>query len=224
VHHVIVQVFEKGKKARDISEAQGYWAAYVPGNGAVKYPEGFARKLPAGAQVVFQIHYTPSGTAKMERLKMGLHFADKLPKYEVRTLAVADRKLNILPGAPAHQESVSRALPFDIPALSFMAHMHTRGAAFKSELVHHDGSKETLLDIPRYDFNWQLRYELKTPKVLPAGSAVKVTGTFDNSTRNKANPDPTKLVKWGDQTVDEMLIGYIEYFVPIGKTTVAATK
>lgn len=217
VHHVIVQVFEKGKKVRDISEAQGFWAAYVPGNGAVNYPEGFARKLPAGARVHFQIHYTPSGEEKMERLKMGLHFADEPPKYEVRTLAIADRSLRIPPGASAHKEGSSRSVPYDLPALSFMAHMHVRGSAFSYELVHKDGSKEMLLDIPRYDFNWQLRYELKKPKLLPMGSTVKVTGVFDNSTNNKANPDPKQTVRWGDQTVDEMLIGYIEYFQPIAQ-------
>jgi peroxiredoxin len=215
VHHVIVQVFEPGTQVRDRSEAQGYWAAYVPGNGAVRYPEGFARKFPAGAKVHFQIHYTPSGTAKKERLKLGLHFADTTPKYEVRTLAVADRKLNIPPGAEAHVESTSRRVPFDIPALGFMAHMHVRGTAFTYELIHEGGESEMLLDIPRYDFNWQLRYELKEPKLLPQGSFVKVTGVFDNSENNKANPDPGKTVKWGDQTVDEMLIGYVEYFVPI---------
>ncbi len=224
VHHVIVQVFAKGKKVRDISEAQGFWAAYVPGNGAVRYPDGFARKLPAGAKVHFQIHYTPSGRAKMERLKLGLHFADTPSKYEVRTLAVADRKLNIPPGAPAHREGISRSVPFALPAMSFMPHMHTRGAAFRYELVHPGGRSEMLLDIPRYDFNWQLRYELKTPKILPAGSAVKVTGVFDNSSRNRANPDPTKTVRWGDQTVDEMLIGYIEYFAPIQRNQAASLK
>lgn len=217
VHHVIVQVFEKGATVRDRGEATGYWAAYVPGNGAVRYPEGFARKFPAGAKVHFQIHYTPSGTAKKERLKLGLHFADSPPQYEVKTIGVADRRLNIPPGAESHVESTTRGIPFDIPALGFMAHMHVRGKAFIYELIHPDGTTEMLLDIPRYDFNWQLRYELKEPKMLPKGSQVKVTGIFDNSEKNKANPDPGKTVKWGDQTYDEMLIGYVEYFVPVGE-------
>ncbi|MDF1862214.1 MAG: redoxin domain-containing protein [Verrucomicrobiales bacterium] len=224
VHHVIVQVFEKGATVRDRGKAGGYWAAYVPGNGAVKYPEGFAKKLPAGAKVHFQIHYTPSGKEKMERLRMGLHFSDEAPRYEVKTLAVADRKLEIPPGAKAHEEGTSRVVPFDIPAMSFMAHMHVRGSAFSYEVTYPDGKNEMLLDIPRYDFNWQLRYELKTPKILPKGSTVKVTGVFDNSEQNKANPDPAKTIKWGDQTVDEMLIGYIEYFVPIPETTIAGAE
>ena len=221
VHHVIVQVFEKDAQVRNRSEAGGYWAAYVPGNGAVRYPEGFARKFPAGAKVHFQIHYTPSGEEKMERLKMGLHFADEPPRYQVKTFAIADHKLNIPPGKSAHREGTGRTLPFDLPAMSFMPHMHTRGSAFSYEITYPDGETETLLDIPRYDFNWQLRYELKTPKFLPRGSTVKVTGIFDNSENNRANPDPTKTVKWGNQTVDEMLIGYIEYFVPIADKDLA---
>ena len=216
VHHVIVQVFEKGASVKQRAEgAGGYWAAYVPGNGAHAWPEGFAKRLPAGAKISFQIHYTPSGTAKSERLKMGLKFAEEPPEYEVKTLAIADRRLNIPPGAAAHVEGASRKATFDVPALSFMPHMHTRGAAFSYELIHPDGTTEMLLDIPRYDFNWQLRYDLKEPKLIPRGSSVKVTGVFDNSEANKANPDPTKTVKWGNQTVDEMLIGYIEYFVPV---------
>ncbi len=214
VHHVIVKVVEKGETHVDRGEAEGFWAAYVPGNGAVQYPEGFARKLSAGSKIHFQIHYTPSGVEKMERLKLGLHFADKPPKFEVKTLAIADHRLNIPPGAPSHMEGASQSIPFDIPVISFMAHMHVRGSAFSFEITYLDGKSEMLLDIPRYDFNWQLRYELKTPKFLPAESSIKVTGIFDNSANNKANPDPTKAVRWGDQTYDEMLIGYIEYFVP----------
>jgi mono/diheme cytochrome c family protein len=215
VHHVIVQVHEKGSSAKDREEGiGGFWAAYVPGNGARTYPSGFARKLPAGAKISFQIHYTPSGTARTERLRMGLVFAKETPQYEVKTLALADRSLNIPPGVRSHEESMSRKVPFDIPVTSFMAHMHVRGQAFRYELISADGTSETLLDIPRYDFNWQLRYELKVPRLILAGSTMKVTALFDNSTQNKANPDPTKTVKWGSQTYDEMMIGYVEYFVP----------
>jgi hypothetical protein len=99
--------------------------------------------------------------------------------------------------------------------MAYMAHMHVRGKAFKYELITADGT-ETLLDIPRYDFNWQLRYDLAQPKVLPRGSQLKITALFDNSANNKANPDPTKTVHWGPQTVDEMMIGYIETFRPLG--------
>ena len=216
VHHVIVQVHEKGETVRQVGEGSGgYWAVYVPGNGSHRYPEGFARKLPAGSRVSFQIHYTPSGKAKQERLRLGLVFAQTAPRYEVKTIAVANPRLAIPPGEAHHVETRSQRVPFDLPVTSFMAHMHVRGAAFKYEVTYADGTAETLLDIPRYDFNWQLRYDLKQPKLIPAGSTVKITAVFDNSPANKANPDPAKLVKWGPQTVDEMMIGYLEYFTPL---------
>ena len=216
VHHVIVRVHEKGSEVRKADEGrEGYWAIYVPGNGACVYPEGFARKIPAGAKVSFQIHYTPSGKAKKERLKMGLVFAKKAPTYEIRTVPLANPRLSIPPGAARHVETHTQRVPFDIPIMGFMPHMHNRGAAFKYEVTYADGKTETLLDIPRYDFNWQLRYDYKQPKLIPQGSTMKITAVFDNSTGNKANPDPTKLVKWGSQTVDEMMIGYIEYFRPL---------
>ncbi len=216
VHHVIVQVHEKGSDARDREEgAGGYWAIYVPGNGACVYPDGFARKIPAGARVSFQIHYTPSGKAKKERLRMGLVFAKSPPQYEVKTLALANNRIAIPPGASHHVETQSRRVPFDIPITGYMAHMHIRGKAFKYEVTYADGKTETLLDIPRYDFNWQLRYDYKQPKLIPRGSTLTITAVYDNSAENKANPDPTKLVKWGSQTVDEMMLGYFEYFVPL---------
>jgi len=225
VHHVIVQVFEKGTTLKRRAEGSvGYWAAYVPGNGDHVYPEGFARKLPAGSRVQFQIHYTPSGKAKKERLKMGLVFAKEPPRYEVRTMPIADHRLNIPPGAEAHVEGTKKLIPFDLPAMSFLPHMHTRGAAFRYEVTYPGGEKETLLDIPRYDFNWQLRYDLKEPKLIPRGSTIEVTGVFDNSERNRANPDPTQTVRWGSQTVDEMLIGYIEYFIPREEKELAAAE
>ena len=215
VHHVIVSVFEKGSRARDRDEGTGgYWAAYVPGNASQLSPEGFARKLPAGATVGFQIHYTPSGKATQDQLRMGLVFAKKEPRYAVETIGVPKRKLNIPPGASAHEETFTKAVPYDMNVMAYMAHMHVRGKAFKYELITADGT-ETLLDIPRYDFNWQLRYDLAQPKVLPRGSQLKITALFDNSPENKANPDPTKTVHWGPQTIDEMMIGYIETFRPL---------
>ncbi len=214
VHHVIVNVHTKGSgRILDREEGiGGYWAAYVPGNTLQIYPPGFARKLPAGATVSFQIHYTPNGKATQDQLRMGLIFAKGPPKYAVETLALADRDLNIRPGEANHIESVSRRIPRDINVLAYMAHMHVRGKAFKYELTTADGKPETLLDIPNYDFNWQLRYDYAQPRVIPAGSTVKVTAVFDNSTNNPANPDATKTVRWGPQTSDEMMIGYVETY------------
>jgi len=214
VHHVIVTVHEKNEK---VADTESYWAAYVPGNGSHTFPEGFARKLPAGAKLSFQIHYTPNGTATKERLRLGLVYAKTPPKYEMRTVAVPNIFLKIPPGAANHVETVTRPVPVDLPVTSLLAHMHVRGKAFKFELTTPDGKTETLLDLPNYDFNWQLRYDLKQPRVLPRGSTVKLTAVFDNSADNKSNPDPTKLVRWGPQTYDEMMIGYFEYFVPVNR-------
>jgi mono/diheme cytochrome c family protein len=216
VHHVLVNVHAPGSAVRDHEEgATGYWALYVPGNGAHTYPEGFARRLPAGARISFQIHYTPSGRPVRERLELGLVFARTPPQYEVRTLPIPDRDLRIPPGAAHHVETASRRLSNDLPLLSLMAHLHVRGKAFRFELLSPEGAPEVLLDLPAYDFNWQLRYDLRQPRLLPRGSTVRVTAVFDNSAGNPANPDPTKLVRWGPQTSDEMLIGYLEYFVPV---------
>lgn len=216
VHHVIVKVHEKGSAARDAGEgAGGYWAVYVPGNGSQKYNQGFARLLPAGSKVSFQIHYTPSGTAKQERLRMGLVFAKDKPQYEVRTVGVAHLGISIPPHTAAHVETKTQRVPFDIPIMGFMPHMHIRGAAFKYEAIDESGKSEVLLDIPRYDFNWQLNYSYKTPKLVPSGSTIKITAVYNNSESNAANPDPGKRVKWGPQTIDEMMIGYVEYFVPL---------
>jgi hypothetical protein len=95
--------------------------------------------------------------------------------------------------------------------------MHVRGKAFKYELIHPDGREELLLDIPHYDFNWQLRYDFKQPRVLPRDSSLRLTAVYDNSVGNRANPDPSKTVNWGQQTYDEMMIGYLEYVVPAGQ-------
>ncbi|MDQ3625433.1 MAG: redoxin family protein, partial [Verrucomicrobiota bacterium] len=223
VHHVIVNVHTKGAgKLRDREEGTGgFWAAYVPGNGSQIYPPGFARKLPAGATVSFQIHYTPSGTAVKEQMRMGLVFAKEPPRFAVETLALPKRDLNIPPGDANHVESTERTVPFDLNVMAYMAHMHVRGKAFKYELVNADGTAETLLDIPRYDFNWQIRYDYAQPRLIPRGSKLRVTAIFDNSPGNKANPDPAQRVKWGPQTYEEMMIGYIEHFVPIRRSVAA---
>ena len=221
VHHVIVQVHEKGEAATKRDEGTGgYWAIYVPGNGAHTYAEGFARKIPAGAKISFQIHYTPSGKAKKERLRLGIVFAEEAPRYEVRTVGIAHQGISIPAGAERHVETKTQRAPFDMPLTSFMPHMHIRGAAFKYEVTLPDGKSETLLDIPRYDFNWQLRYDYKRPKLIPRGSTFKITAIYNNSASNQANPDPGKLVKWGSQTVDEMMLGYLEYFVPLSGSVV----
>jgi hypothetical protein len=142
----------------------------------------------------------------------------------MHTASVAGHRLSIPPGEANHVETATKKVPFDMNVTAFMAHMHVRGKAFKFDVTTPDGKSETLLDIPRYDFNWQLRYELKEPRVFPRGSTVKITAVYDNSPGNKANPDPTKTVRWGQQTVDEMMLGYIEYFTPLPSAKTASVR
>ncbi len=205
VHHVLVHV--KGDWGK------GFLAAYVPGNSHVIYPQGLAKRLPADATLHFQLHYTPNGKATTDRTRIGIKFAKGLPKHEVVTHGVSNRRIRIPAGASNHKEVARRPIPADLTVLGFMPHMHTRGKAFKYVATLPSGRQETLLDVPRYDFNWQLRYDLAEPFVLPRGSRIEAIGWFDNSKENPANPDPTKEVRWGDQTTDEMLIGYVEFYV-----------
>jgi mono/diheme cytochrome c family protein len=216
VHHVIVKVHSKGSAIRERGEGEeGFFAAYVPGNSHRMLPPGFAKRLPAGSRLSFQIHYTPNGKATTDQVKIGLIFAKEAPRNEVHVAAVAQPRLNIPPGEANHLENKRQVIPVNMNITAFMAHMHVRGKSFKYELTTPDGKTETLLDIPRYDFNWQLQYDYAQPKFIPRGSTMIITAVFDNSSGNPANPDPTKTVRWGDQTYDEMMIGYVEHYRPL---------
>ena len=223
VHHVIVSIQTKDGKNNHENGIEGFFASYVPGNDHRILPDGFGRKLPAGAKIIFNIHYTPTGKATTEQMRLGLVFAKQPPQYEVHVSSVANPRLNIPAGASDHVEVAQRTLPTDMMLMSYMPHMHVRGKAFKYEVTTPDGKTETLLDVPRYDFNWQLLYTYAQPKFLPAGSVVKTTAIFDNSANNPANPDPTKNVRWGLQTYEEMMIGYVEFYVSAAVEKVAAS-
>jgi thiol-disulfide isomerase/thioredoxin/mono/diheme cytochrome c family protein len=220
VHHVLVFALDETtakdpatRRRLGADESSGYWAAYVPGNDSTVLPEGMARKLPAKSSLLFQIHYTPNGKATSDQMKIGLVFADETPKHLVRTAAVASLRLRIPPGAANHRETGQLRVPADARILAFMPQMHVRGKAYRYELELPGQPKRTVLDIPKYDFNWQLRYELREPLEVPRGAVLHGTAWYDNSADNPANPDPTKTVRWGQQTVDEMMLGYIEYYV-----------
>jgi hypothetical protein len=197
--------------ARD--ELSGFFGIYVPGNSALTYPSGLAKRIPKGAILRFQIHYTPYGQTATDQTKIGFVFAKEPPKSEVHTASVANLRFAIPPGADDHRVDAQIRVPTDVQILSFLPHMHVRAKAAKYELES-GGSSTALLNVPRYDFNWQLNYVLQQPRPVKAGETIKFTAWYDNSESNPANPDPAKTVRWGSQTYDEMHLGYIEYIIP----------
>lgn len=185
-------------------------ATYAPGSAANISPTDAAVFVKAGSKLVFQMHYTSIGSVQEDLSYVGFVFTDasKVKKQVLGGAVAARRNLRIPPHADNHKVEASRQLSRDIDLISFAPHMHLRGKAFRYEVEYPDGKKEILLDVPRYDSNWQITYELAEPKRLPAGAVIHCTAYFDNSEGNLANPDPTKEVKWGPQTWDEMMIGF----------------
>jgi len=223
VHHVLVFAITPAKDGKvRVRDHNNFFAAFVPGSGTVHYPAGYAKRLPAGTVLYFQLHYTPTGTATQDRTRLGVVYAKSPPRYEVNVAAAGNHRIRIPAGAENHVEHAALPVPSTSQVISFMPHMHIRGKAFRYELVTPDKQRRTVLDVPRYDFNWQLLYRLAEPLTAPAGSRFEVTAVFDNSTNNPANPDPTKEVRWGDQSDDEMLLGYVEYVNPAQNPSLAA--
>jgi hypothetical protein len=176
----------------------------------VLYPADTAKRIPAGAKLVFEVHYTPDGTEQTDRSSVGLIYAKKPPKYEASTNILANMKLGIPARAADHRGQITYTFPRDGLVLSFMPHMHLRGTAARYDVVYPDGKKETLLSVPDYDFGWQSVYRFKEPLRIPKGTKLTWSGRWDNSADNPRNPDPSKAVKWGLQTWDEMQNGWME--------------
>lgn len=219
VHHALVFLEEPPQpdESRDAIRRrwqgglQGYFAGLVPGQGATIFPEGFARKLPAGAWLKFQIHYTANGVPATDRTEMAFIFADTPPRHEVTVGSVQTTRFVIPAGAKRHEVTASTTFREPTTLLGFSPHMHLRGAGFRYTLVTPDQRERVVLDIPRYDFGWQTMYRLTEPITVPAGTRLIGTAWYDNSAGNPANPDPTRAVRFGEQTWDEMMIGYFEH-------------
>ncbi|MHC4924157.1 MAG: redoxin domain-containing protein [Planctomycetota bacterium] len=217
VHHVLVflkypQGHPRAKKQRRYQGGlEGYFAAMVPGEGVLAWRPGRAKFLPAGAVLVFQVHYTTNGTATRDTPSVGMIFADGPPEEEVRSQGVYNTRFSIPPGAKRHPVSASWTFRRSGSILAFMPHMHVRGAGFRYELELPGEERKTVLDVPRYDFNWQLVYRMRKPLNVPRGTRIHATGWFDNSKENPANPDSSKTVRFGEQTWEEMMIGYFEW-------------
>jgi len=218
VHHILVFSQTRGRGLSGSGGGlNGYLVAYVPGLRARAYPTGMAKKIPAGSRLIFQVHYTPIGTVQEDISRLGFVFADRASlTHEVVTTSAVQRRLRIPARDPAYQvTALSRSTRKTSLLLSFTPHMHLRGSAYRYEALLPGGKTETLLDVPQYDFNWQTSYRLQTPRELPAGTRIRGTARFDNSEDNLNNPDPERTVRWGDQTWDEMMIGYFDVALPL---------
>jgi peroxiredoxin len=211
VHHIVVFVVPPGQKFFPGSPGTPTLAGTAPGDMPLILPPGTGKKVPAGSQLVFQMHYTPNGRAQKDRSSIGLVFAREKPQHEVITLPVANPAFLIPAGADNYEVEQWWVFKEDAHILSFMPHMHLRGKDFRYEASYPDGRTETLLSVPRFNFNWQSVYRSAKPIAMPKGSRLHCVAHFDNSARNLNNPDPTKQVLWGDQTWEEMMIGWVDF-------------
>jgi hypothetical protein len=197
------------------------WAV---GEDAPVYVPGTAKLIPAGSTLVFQVHYTTNGTPGRDRSRIGLIFAEEPPEQEVRTGLIANPVFSIPPGAAEYPVEAEATFSEDVKIWTLHPHMHLRGKDMTYVAIYPDGRRETVLRVPQYDFGWQTDYWLAEPLSLPKGSRLYVTAHFDNSAANRHNPDPTASVRWGDQTWEEMMIGFFTYSVESASTTRAANR
>lgn len=229
-HHIIAFIREPGSKwlkdavpgkvfvpGKDSGEgsASGFLTGYAPGTVPDQLKPGQGRLIKAGSDIVFQLHWTANGTEAVDKAKLGLILAKETPKERVLTLQAINTRFEIPAGADNHAVDAKTTLHADTTLETLIPHMHVRGKAFAMKLKLPNGEIQELLNVPHYDFNWQLSYTLKEPLKLPAGTQILATGWFDNSSNNKFNPDPTKSVKWGDQSWEEMMIGFFNISVPV---------
>jgi hypothetical protein len=178
---------------------------FAPGQFTRVYQDGTALKLAAGSTLIFQMHYTPSGKATTDRTRIAFKYATRKPTTEVHIASLVNGGLHIPAGAANHRVDAEMTLGQDVTMWSLLPHTHVRGIRWEYEVTYPDGRTETVLSVPKYDFNWQTDYVFKQPLKLPKGSKLHATAWYDNSPANKSNPDATKDVWWGDQTWEEMM-------------------
>jgi len=225
VHHIVAYVREPGddwlrSKPRGVyfptehETKADILAVYTPGQTPFQAPAEMAKLLPAGSDIVVEVHYTPNGMARRDRVRIGLVFAKAPPKLRVLSLQMNHVSFRIPPHEPRHRVSVSGTLPREAVLLSMFPHMHLRGRAFEYAIAGGQGRYEVLLRVEPYDFYWQLRYELAEPRRLPAGTRLLFTAWYDNSANNPRNPDPSAEVTYGRQSREEMMVGFFDVAVP----------
>jgi thiol-disulfide isomerase/thioredoxin len=211
VHHILIFVVPPGGRAQGLGGDDDFLAAYAPGLRPEPLPAGMARRVAAGSKLIFQMHYTPNGTRQTDLSSLGIKFADpKTVEKEVKVSSAINAVFQIPPGAAAHEVQSRYIFKRDSLLLAFLPHMHLRGKDFLYEAIYPDGRHERLLSVPRYDFGWQTNYRLDEPKRMPQGTVLHCVAHYDNSADNLNNPDPGTTVSWGDQTFEEMMIGFFE--------------
>jgi len=219
VHHVIAYAQDPSVKDTapggegELRRGRVHLGGITPNKTGVVFSPGTARLIPKGSNIVFQMHYTTNGQVGKDRTKIGFVFAKEPGQKMVQTGNAINGRFVIPAGADNHEVKASFTFKDDVEISSFMPHMHVRGKSFTYTAVYPDGRSEILLNVPKYDFNWQLTYLPKSRLVLPKGTRLDCVAHFDNSTKNKYNPDPSKEVRWGDQTWEEMMIGWYTYSV-----------
>jgi hypothetical protein len=218
VHHVIAYAQDPNVKTGggEFQRGRVHLGGITPNKTGISYGPGYARLIKKGSNIVFQMHYTTNGAVTRDRTRIGLVFAKEPATKVLQTGNAANARFAIPPGDPNYEVRSSTTFKDDVLITSFMPHMHVRGKSFTYTAVYPDGRSEILLNVPEYDFNWQLTYIPKEPILLPKGTKLDCVAHFDNSPRNKFNPDPTQTVRWGDQTWEEMMIGWYTYTTDTG--------
>ena len=216
VHHILVFVVEDGKRATRAGEQfTDMLIGYAPGVPSIEWEKDTAFLIKAGTKLRFQVHYTSNGKEASDRSVLGLKFRDTAPKFRAFSTSAMQPRIKIPPQDPNYEARATFTFPEDVTLVDLTPHMHLRGKAFQYTITYPDGKSEELLKVPKYDFNWQLSYILSEPRKVPAGSKIEAVAWYDNSPNNKYNPDPTKTVTWGEQTFEEMMIGFFNYTVPV---------
>jgi peroxiredoxin len=212
VHHVVAYILNEGQKQPFLQDGTlSVLVGWAPGDLGLVCPRDTALRVPKGAKLKFELHYTPNGKAAKDRSSVGITFAKKPPKFELYTNAFANESILVPPQAPHYRAEATWRPRADVRIISFTPHMHWRGKDFSYEVIYPDGKRETLLSVPRWDFNWQSVYQFKEPLKLPKGARVHAVAHWDNSRNNPYNPAPEKEVRFGLQTWDEMMVGWVAY-------------
>jgi hypothetical protein len=212
VHHVLVGIDDPGTGERRALRGQlGELGGYAPGKNAMPYPPDTGILLRKEANFQFQMHYSPNGKAVTDITRVGLYFHDRPPKHALDMALIYDTSLEIPAHAKLHTQTLEKVFDDDVMLYSLLPHAHLRGRAAKFTAHYPDGRQEVLLSVPQYDFKWQPTYMLNPTRYIPAGTRIVMEISWDNSAQNPANPDPTQPVRWGDQTWEEMNVGWFRF-------------